>query len=203
MESAKLDLQKIDREYYNATRDPSIEIFGVKRYIAVDGSGKPGGDEYQNMIQTLFTLAYQIKDEVKTKGRDFVVSKLECLWWTDEGKSFDAVAPENWKWKLMIRIPDIVVHGDIEKAKTKVLNEKAMAEVSDIKLFRMNEGKCVQTMHVGSYETIGDSYDRITKFLKEKGLKKHGRFHEIYISGPDKTSAEKLKTIVRMPAVKI
>lgn len=203
MESTKLDLQKIDKEYYSAVREPSIEFFGVKRYLAVDGSGKPGNEIFQTMIQTLFTLAHQVKKEVKANGRDFVVSKLECLWWTDGGKSFNTVPPELWKWKLMIRIPDIVVHGDIERAKVKVLNEKAIAEVTGIKLFRMNEGKCVQAMHIGSYETVGEAYERILNFLKEKDLKIHGKFHEIYISDPGKTSTEKLKTIVRVPAVKI
>lgn len=203
MESVKLNLEKIDKEYYNAVQKPEIEVFGIKRYLSIEGRGAPGGEEYQNMISVLYSLAYEVKNQVKSRGKDFVVPKLECLWWPDEGKNMERMADDQWNWRLMIRVPDIAVHGDIQRAKNKILNEKAMIEVSDVKITRMTEGKCVQALHIGPYQDVGETYDKILTFLKEKKLKVHGRFHEIYLSDPSKTSPEKLKTIVRIPAASL
>jgi hypothetical protein len=40
-------------------------------------------------------------------------------------------------------------------------------------------------------------------FIKEKGLKRNGLHHEIYLSDFRKTSPEKLRTILREPVKKI
>ncbi|WP_229201303.1 GyrI-like domain-containing protein [Arcticibacterium luteifluviistationis] len=63
----------------------------------------------------------------------------------------------------------------------------------------MNEGKCVQMLHVGSFDTEPESLAKIQVFCKEHGFKKNGEHHEIYLSDFRKTAPEKLKTILREP----
>jgi hypothetical protein len=63
----------------------------------------------------------------------------------------------------------------------------------------MDEGKCVQMMHVGPFSTEPESLKEIEKFCSENKLAKNGLHHEIYLSDFRKTKPEKLKTILREP----
>lgn len=67
----------------------------------------------------------------------------------------------------------------------------------------MDEGLCVQCMHVGSYDdepaTIQDmrEYALAKKYaFDENGDRRH---HEICLSDPRRVSPERLKTVIRIP----
>ena len=58
----------------------------------------------------------------------------------------------------------------------------------------------VQTLHIGAYDHEGPILKRLhEEFLPASGLTEAGHHHEIYLSDPRKTAAEKLKTILRQP----
>ena len=67
----------------------------------------------------------------------------------------------------------------------------------------MHEGKCVQIMHVGSYDEEPATIDKMKKLVKEKNLSfdysATRRHHEIYLSDPRRTKVENLKTVIRLP----
>ncbi len=199
METGKLDLSHMDKDYYSARERPELIAFGDMRYIIIEGHGAPGGVEYAKKINMLYALAYALKNDKKKEGTDFVVPKLECQYWADQGETFDSTSPERWNWKLMIRIPVFVTRDDIEEAKFEILDKKGMAGIRNAKLQSLSMGLCVQALHKGPYERVGETYDRIMGFVAKKGLNENGPYHEVYLSNPDRTPPEKLKTIVRQP----
>ena len=64
---------------------------------------------------------------------------------------------------------------------------------------KITEGKCVQIMHLGPYSTEPDTINQMKDFAKEHGLTENGLHHEIYLSDPNKSVPEKMKTILRQP----
>lgn len=203
----KLDLAKKHKEYFTASTKPQIIEFYEAQYLSILGKGDPSSSEFSNDIQALYTTAYAVKFLAKASGNDFVVSKLEGLWWFDEEKykSFTiSDAPQKiprseWEYRLLIRLPDFVSADMIEKAKQTALEKKGISKANEIALFKLKEGKCVQMMHVGSFASEPETLLIMDKFMKEKGFHKNGLHHEIYLSDFRKVSEDKLKTILREP----
>jgi hypothetical protein len=55
---------------------------------------------------------------------------------------------------------------------------------------------------VGPYERESESIALMAAFAEQQGLLLHGRHHEIYLSDPRRVSPEKLRTILRRPAMR-
>ena len=67
----------------------------------------------------------------------------------------------------------------------------------------IDEGLCVQIMHIGSYDTEPASVAQMDAYLAQNGyendLTASRLHHEIYLSDPRKTAPEKQKTVIRHP----
>lgn len=204
----KLDLTKKYKSYYKSKGKPEIVHFEAVNYLSITGIGDPSGEEFAQKIAALYPVAYTIKFECKADGKDFVVPKLEGLWSFDLSK-YEGITMENapkkiprseWAYKLLIRMPDFVHQEMVQKAISKVKVKKGQLPfINELTFHTMNEGKCVQILHVGPFDTEPESLAKIQDFCKEHGLHKNGEHHEIYLSDFRKTAPEKLKTILREP----
>jgi hypothetical protein len=68
----------------------------------------------------------------------------------------------------------------------------------------LDEGLCVQTLHVGSYDDEAPVLDDLHhRFIPENGLRMRGRHHEIYLSDARRVEPAKLRTILRQPVAAI
>ncbi|MEV0298748.1 GyrI-like domain-containing protein [Nocardia sp. NPDC050710] len=179
----KLDLAKSDKHYYTAPADPVLRTFDTYAYATATGIGAPIGPEYTEAVATLYRAAYGAKKAAKAAGRDFVVPKLEGLWWVDSDAPPLSVPREEWRWKMMIRLPDAVTEEMLTGATFE----------------RLTEGMAIQVLHVGPYATEPETLARMEAFMAAEGLAMHGRHHEIYLSDPRKAAAETMKTILRHP----
>ena len=54
-------------------------------------------------------------------------------------------------------------------------------------------------MHIGPFSEEGPTVERVHAFIAEKGGKRKGKHHEIYLSDIRRANPEKWKTIVRQP----
>lgn len=199
MSRAKLDLKKEFKTYYRANTDPEVVEIEEGLFITIEGKGAPESDEFQSKINALYSLAYSIKMLMKREGKDFVVAPLEGLWWVDSDKSFLDVPREEWRWKLLIRMPDFITSEIVERAKKEVLKKKKIEIVKEIKLEKMKEGKCVQILHIGPYSTEIRSLKKMRELMEKENLIENGPHHEIYLSDPRRVPEEKLRTILRQP----
>jgi hypothetical protein len=203
----KLDLTKEYRTYFTAKAKPELVTIEDAHFISIKGKGDPSAPAFAKNIEALYSTAYPIKFMYKAQNRDFTVSKLEGLWWFDEnkfpGKNIKTAATEvprsEWEYRLLIRMPDFVTADDIDKAKEIVSTKKELAMIGHIEYFTMQEGKCVQMLHVGPFSTEPESLLKIAAFTEENKLARNGLHHEIYLSDFRKTAPEKLKTILREP----
>src|ERR1044071_937495 len=117
----KLDLTKQYKTYYTAKTTPEIVEIEQAQFLSITGKGDPSGKEFTQRIEALYSTAYAIKFVFKSEGKDFIVPKLEGLWWFDEKKytsltiidTPSKVPREEWEYKLLIRLPDFVTNKDV------------------------------------------------------------------------------------------
>lgn len=203
----KLDLTKKYKTYFNASTKPEILEIEPVQFISIVGKGDPSDKQFVDKIEALYSIAYTLKFAYKAKDKDFVVSKLEGLWWFDKKKfanktlvnSSVEVPRSEWEYRLLIMLPDFITKQDVEKAKETVVAKKGIQLAQQVEYFTMAEGKSVQMLHVGPFSTEPETLKQIGEFVETKKLDKNGLHHEIYLSDFRKTEANKLKTILREP----
>ncbi|CAM2857045.1 GyrI-like domain-containing protein [Saccharomonospora xinjiangensis] len=174
------------------------------RYLMIDGHGDPNtSPAFAEAIETLYPLAYTLKFASLALGRDYVVMPLEGLWWARDMDNFTTARDKStWDWTLMIMVPGWIDEGMFADAVEKVEAKSAPARLRDVRLETLSEGRCVQTLHVGSFDDEADVLDRMHhEFIPANGLSMAGKHHEIYLSDFRKVAPEKLRTILRQPVV--
>ncbi len=98
----------------------------------------------------------------------------------------------------MIRQPDFVDEAYAKFIVEEAKKNKPNALLNDVKFEEIEEGKVVQMLHVGSYDSEVESFKIMEEFVKESGFERAEKLHkEIYLSDARKVEAEKLKTILR------
>ena len=199
--TAKLDLYKLHKAEYAAPRQPVLVRTKPAKYLAISGQGAPGGTRFRACIGALYGAAFTIKMTRKFAGKqDYAVCKLEGQWFFDGDPS--GVPKDQWKWKLMIRTPDFISQEDLKTAVGTLLKRGKSREVEEVTLQTIDEGVCVQMLHLGPYEKENETVALMRSFAEASGLKLSGPHHEIYLSDPRRVPPERLKTILRVPTVK-
>jgi hypothetical protein len=202
-----LDLTKTFKTYYTAKAKPEVVDIAPASFLSVTGIGDPSGEPFAEKIWALYSTAYTLKFFSKALQRDFKVPKLEGLWWYDEEKYPGAdmaetalvVPREVWNYRLLIRMPDYITAEDVREAAEAVVGKKGIQLAEEVHLFEMEEGRCVQMLHVGPFSKEAETLRQMMQFMSENNLVKNGLHHEIYLSDFRKTSEDKLKTILREP----
>jgi len=196
----KLDLYKLHAAEYVAPKSPALLATKPGRYLTIAGAGDPDGPEFAEKLGALYAMAYTIKMGKKRLGQDYKVAGLEGLWWAAGGSAaMMAGSRDEWRWKLLIRVPDFIKARCVTMAARMLLEKGKGKAVGAVKLERIAEGRCVQMLHVGPYATETATIDVMLEFAKAGGLRFTGRHHEIYLSDPRRVKPEKLKTILRHP----
>ena len=117
MKQTKLDLTREYKTYYTAKTTPEIVEIEEGQFLTIEGKGAPGSEKFQAKVSALYSLAYGIKMFMKKEGKDFIVAKLEGLWWVDSDKPYTEVPRDEWRWKLLIRQPEFVTPEIVEKSR--------------------------------------------------------------------------------------
>ncbi|MGH3349145.1 MAG: GyrI-like domain-containing protein [Nocardioides sp.] len=171
-------------------------------YLMVDGHGDPNaGGEYAEALGALYPVAYKLKFASKSQDRDYVVPPLEALWWADDMDAFTRSRDKSrWDWTAMIMTPAWITEQMVEDAKTAAAAKDRPASLDKIRLETLEEGTCVQTLHLGSYDEEGPVLEELhERFIPEHGLRMTGKHHEIYLSDPRRVEPARLRTILRQP----
>ena len=203
------DFKKEYKEFYMPKCRPEIVTVPKANYIAVRGEGDPNedGGAYQAAIGVLYSVAYTLKMSYKTEHKiegffEYVVPPLEGFWWQDGIAGVDYSKKSAFHWISVIRLPDFVTEADLAWA-VDTASKKKHIDCSSAEFLTVEEGLCVQILHVGSYDDEPAAVAAMDAFLAENGyvndLSDTRLHHEIYLSDARKTAPEKLKTVIRHP----
>lgn len=198
MQVQKIDLYKRHKNEYVTPRKPTLLGTEPAQYLAIGGQGAPGGERFSACIAALYAVAFTIKMTRKFAGReDYAVCKLEAQWFS--GVDTEGAPKDQWQWKLLIRTPEFIGETDRKHAIATLLKKGKPRDVEAVELETLDEGQCVQMLHVGPYDRENETIALMKSFAAQKGLALVGPHHEIYLSDPRRTPPERLKTILREP----
>jgi len=199
----KIDFKKTLDSYHAVRGEFRIVDVPEMQYLVVDGSGDPNtSPAFHAAVESLYPVAYKLKFSSKREmGRDYVVPPLEGLWWSKDMASFTSARDKSrWDWTLMLMVPDWIGSDLVALATAQVGATSAPARLDDIRLESLAEGRCVQTLHIGSFdaetEVLAQLHD---EFVPRNGLRMVGKHHEIYLSDFRKVAPDKLRTVLRQP----
>ena len=206
------DFKKEYKEFYLPPAKPVIVIAQKANYIAVRGKGDPNDESgaYQQAIGVLYAVAYTLKMSYKTDHRiegfyDYVVPPLEGFWWQEGIEGIDYRDKSTFCWISVIRLPDFITQADFDWA-VETASKKKKIDCSSTEFLTIDEGLCVQIMHIGPYDNEPASVALMDRFLEENGyendLSVTRLHHEIYLSDARKVAPENWKTVIRHPIKK-
>lgn len=204
------DYKKEYKEFYLPPKKPTIINVPKMNYIAVRGKGDPNeeGGEYKNSIGLLYGIAFTIKMSKMGDHRidgyfDFVVPPLEGFWSQDGIENgIDYSRKNDLRFISAIRLPDFVTRDEFDWAVDEA-EKKKKTDFSKVEFLSVDEGLCVQCMHIGSYDDEPKTVEMMHEMMRNQGysldLSENRLHHEIYLSDPRKCAKEKLRTVIRHP----
>ncbi len=203
------DFKKEYKEFYMPKSKPEIVTVPKANYIAVRGKGDPNdeGGAYQQAVGILYAVAYTLKMSYKTDYRiegffDYVVPPLEGFWWQEGVDGIDYSDKSTFNWISVIRLPDFVTQNDFDWAAAAAEKKKHL-DCSKAEFLTIDEGLCVQIMHIGPFDDEPATVSMMNAYLLENGYENDFSdsrlHHEIYLSDARKVAPEKWKTVIRHP----
>ncbi len=203
------DFKKEYRDLYQPKTKPSIIEVPAMRFLSVEGVGDPNeeGGAYKHALELLYAVAYTLKMSYKTDYAidgfyQYVVPPLEGFWWQPDVKGVNYADKASFNWLSVIRVPEFVTDADFAWAIETAAAKKKL-DCSPVQLVTIDEGLCVQCMHVGPYDSEPATVEAMHAYAAAQGyvpdfsdVRKH---HEIYLSDPRKADPAKMKTVVRHP----
>ena len=206
------DFKKEYRDLYQPKSKPSIVEVPRMRFLAVEGEGDPNeeGGAYKHAIELLYGIAYTLKMSYKTDHAipgffEYVVPPLEGFWWQPGVAGVDYANKSSFHWMSAIRVPEFVTDAEFAWA-LEAATAKKRLDFSPVQLVEIEEGLCVQCMHLGPYDDEPATVAAMHEFAESQGcipdFSDTRRHHEIYLSDPRKAAPEKMKTVVRHPVRK-
>ena len=165
------DYKKEYKEFYMPKNKPEIVDVPAMNFIAVRGTGDPNDEagEYKAAIGLLYGIAFTIKMSKKGTDQiegyfDYVVPPLEGFWWQDGVDGIDYGRKDEFHWISVIRLPDFVTREDFVWAVAEA-EEKKKADFSKVEFLTIEEGLCVQCMHIGAFDEEPATISRMDEFL--------------------------------------
>lgn len=194
----KLDLYARHKNEYVAGKLPALVRVGPARYLGITGRSAPGAEEFVRAVGALYNVAFTIKMARKFAGSDYTVTKLEGLWWLN-GAGVVPTATTVWNWHLLLRVPTFIKQREVRNTIDELVASGKGEDVRRVQLVELDEGQCVQILHIGPYTDEKESIEKMRAFAAQAGRSFTGKHHEIYLSDPRRVKPENLKTILRYP----
>lgn len=196
----KYEWRKAEKSLYGVRASPKVVEVPQQSFIMLDGMGNPNLPGFTEEVSALYALAYAIKMDYKKSHtnqeiQDLTVYPLEGIW---QQKEQGELVKEELIYTIMIAQPSFISKEMVKEALEKVKVKKPNSHYEKIRFETVKEGKCLTMLHLGSFDSEPLSFAKMDTFCKENSLNRRSLFHrEIYLNNLNRTSPDKLKTILR------
>jgi hypothetical protein len=172
----------------------------------VEGKGNPNDKSFGDLISVLYSLSYAVKMSSRNGFApkdyfEYSVYPLEGVWDISEEAKKNPPAPldkSTLVFNLMIRQPNFVNTEFAEEIISRTKKKKPLPLLDHVIFNSVEEGKCVQMLHIGSYDDETVSFKKMEDFcMDNKFIRETKKHREIYLSDARKVSQDKLKTVLR------
>ena len=202
----KHDWKKEEKAFYAPKSKPELLQIPAMNFFSLHGEGNPNHPAFAEYIGVLYSLSYAVKmspksGQVPAGYFEYSVYPLEGVWdISNEAKQkpMQTLDKDKLVFNLMIRQPDFVTPVYASNIIEQVKKKKPHPLLDKVRFETIEEGNCVQILHLGSYDNEPYCFATMESFAESQGMMRKYKIHrEIYLSDARKTSAEKMKTILR------
>ena len=197
----KYEWKKNEKNLYGVKQKPQLIEIPSAYYIMIKGEGNPNECDFSNRVSALYSLAYGIKmlfknmEKEELEYSDFTVFPLEGIWEKSDDEEFDK---SKLKYTIMIKQPNFITKEIFDLAFEKVKKKKPNELYDEISFDCIENKKAIQILHIGSFDTEIESFEKLDNFASEMNLERSEKLHtEIYLNNKNRTAEDKLKTILR------
>ncbi|EDP24757.1 GyrI-like domain-containing protein [Parvimonas micra] len=197
----KYEWKKNEKNLYGVKQKPQLIEIPSAYYIMIKGEGNPNESDFSNRVSALYSLAYGIKmlfknmEKEELEYSDFTVFPLEGIWEKSDDEEFDK---NKLKYTIMIKQPYFITKEIFELAFEKVKKKKPNELYDEVSFDCIESKKAIQILHIGSFDTEIESFEKLDNFASEMNLERSEKLHtEIYLNNKNRTAEDKLKTILR------
>lgn len=197
----KYEWKKNEKNLYGVKQKPQLIEIPSAYYIMIKGEGNPNESDFSNRVSALYSLAYGIKmlfknmEKEELEYSDFTVFPLEGIWEKSDDEEFDK---NKLKYTIMIKQPYFITKEIFDLAFEKVKKKKPNELYDEISFDCIESKKAIQILHIGSFDTEIESFEKLDNFASEMNLERSEKLHtEIYLNNKNRTAEDKLKTILR------
>ncbi|WP_461466681.1 GyrI-like domain-containing protein [Parvimonas micra] len=197
----KYEWKKNEKNLYGVKQKPQLIDVPTVYYIMIKGEGNPNESDFSNRVSALYSLAYGIKmlfknmEKEELEYSDFIVFPLEGIWEKSDDEEFDK---NKLKYTIMIKQPYFITKEIFELAFEKVKKKKPNELYDEVSFDCIESKKAIQILHIGSFDTEIESFEKLDNFANEMNLERSEKLHtEIYLNNKNRTAEDKLKTILR------
>lgn len=203
----KHEWRKKEKTVYIPKNKPEIIDIPEFQFISIRGEGNPNSSFFSEYIGVLYSLCYAIKMNLKKMEEkpenyiDWTVYPLEGVWDISEKakQHFNGkINKDELVFDLMIRQPAFISKQFFNEMLELTKKKKPHELLEQVIFKKITEGKCIQMMHIGSYDNEPESFSQMEEFAATQQVIRKSKIHrEIYLSDFRKVPEEKLKTILR------
>ena len=197
----KYEWKKNEKNLYGVKQKPQLIEIPSAYYIMIKGEGNPNEIDFSNRVSALYSLAYGIKmlfknmEKEELEYSDFTVFPLEGIWEKSDDEEFDK---NKLKYTIMIKQPNFITKEIFDLAFEKVKKKKPNELYDEVSFDCIESKKAIQILHIGSFDTEIESFEKLDNFASEMNLERSEKLHtEIYLNNKNRTAEDKLKTILR------
>jgi len=202
----KHEWKKHEKAFYLPKDKPEIVRIPEFKFYTIKGKGNPNDEFFAEYIAVLYSLSFAIKMSPKQglapkNYFNYTVYPLEGVWDIDEETKEQYIGTLDKNalvFNLMMRQPDFVTSDLANDMLERTKKKKPHDLLDKVEFSIIDEGLCVQMLHIGSYDNEPESFRRMELYSQEQNLKRLSHIHrEIYLSDARKVAQEKLKTVLR------
>lgn len=204
----KYDWKKQEKHLYGKKKQPEIVVVPPQKFLTIKGAGNPNNPDFSERVGVLYPVAWSIKMGFKKSYKahvelqedfeysEFAIFPLEGIWSTKN--TADITDKESFEYKIMLRQPDWITQEMFESSVAAVAKKEPNALLQKLNFETIEDGKCVQVLHQGSFDDEPASFRKMDQFVEDNGLKRSSFEHrEIYLNDARKTAPEKRQTLLR------
>ncbi len=203
----KHEWRKSEKHYYLPKTKPEIVDVPKFNFLTIKGEGSPESKLFADAVQALYAASYTIKMGCKKMDNpppgysDYAVYPLEGIWDINEEakkRNDGRFDKDELVYKIMLRQADFVDEALVRSMIEIAQRKKKDIDFSNLRFEPIEDGLCIQMLHLGPFENEPESFSVMEKFAEESGyLRLSKRHREIYLSDFRKVEKNKLKTVLR------
>lgn len=205
----KHEWRKKEKGLYFTGTTPEVITVPEFQFLTIRGEGNPNSEAFTDYITALYSVSYAIKMTLKKQNKttDYTVYPLEGVWDINEEakKTYSGgnINKDDLVFQLMIRQPDFVSTEFYQEMLDLTKKKKPQPLLDQLQFEKIEEGLCVQMMHIGSYDTEDVTFKIMEAYAESQQLQRLSKVHrEVYLSDFRKVVPEKLKTLLRFKVQK-